>query len=165
MRTPLDLLEDGESIFLDSNFFIYIATKHPQHYESCKSLLNRIEIGRVRGVTSITVLGELFHHIAMMAVARRFRTSDPSRYAKENPNIWRGLSEPYGALNEIRKLQNIQIMDESLSLFENAVSITEKNGLMLADAKIVAACVEGGVHNIATADADFERANLKVWAP
>jgi len=45
--------------FIDSNIFIYVLTKDPQHYEKGRAILERIEKGE-EGVTSTLVLEEIF---------------------------------------------------------------------------------------------------------
>jgi len=45
--------------FIDSNIFIYVLTKDPQHYEKARVILERIEKGE-EAVTSTLVLEEIF---------------------------------------------------------------------------------------------------------
>ncbi len=45
--------------FIDSNIFIYVLTKDPQHYEKARAILERIEKGE-EAVTSTLVLEEIF---------------------------------------------------------------------------------------------------------
>jgi predicted nucleic acid-binding protein len=165
MKKHLDLIEDGESVFLDSNILIYVATRSPRYYGPCRSLLNKIDSGRLKGFVSLTVLTELFHRLAMIEIARKFHTNEPAEHAKQNPSVWKMLSQPYNALDELSKTRNLEVIDESLQLFQKAVSISRASEFMISDAKIAAACLENGVQNIATADTDFERANLVVWTP
>lgn len=165
MKTSLELIEDGSRIFIDSNIFVYGSDRGSRRYDACKNLIGRIAAGRVSGLTSTAVLGEVFNAVSMNEISNRFRTADPEAYAKRNPEVLKALRNPHRVLDAILSIPNIEIASESIEIVSEAAKLALKAGLLITDAKIATTCNVHGVRYIATNDRDFERANLKVWAP
>ena len=51
----------GSDIFIDANIFLHIILENPSHADSCTALLEHIESGHYRGISSVIVLSEVFH--------------------------------------------------------------------------------------------------------
>jgi predicted nucleic acid-binding protein len=59
----------------------------------------------------------------------------------------------------------MEIAGESTETVSEAAKLALEVGLLITDAKIATTCNVHGVRYIATNDRDFERANLRVFAP
>jgi len=165
MRVSLELIHDGSTVFVDSNIFVYGADTTSRRYQACKNLLERVARGGLSGVTSTSVLTEVFHVTSMMEVSKRFKRADPEGFAKKNPDILKQLKSPLAVFNSILSIPNLEIVGESTQIVSEAARMALETGLLITDAKIAATCKAAGVQSIATNDRDFERVSLKVWGP
>jgi len=66
MKNSLNNLTDGTIIYVDSNIFIYDATNHPKYATSCSTFLDRIESGKITGVTSVLSVNETVHKLSII---------------------------------------------------------------------------------------------------
>lgn len=58
-----DDLPTGTRVFLDANMFIYHFIVHPQFGAAATTLLERIENGDFFGVTSTSVIADVYHRL------------------------------------------------------------------------------------------------------
>jgi predicted nucleic acid-binding protein len=65
----LSNLEDGCSIFVDANIFIYHFCKKSKFNPASSSFLERAEKGEIRGITSTLVVQETTHRMMIMESA------------------------------------------------------------------------------------------------
>jgi predicted nucleic acid-binding protein len=165
MKASLEFIDDGSRVFIDTNIFVYGSETSLRHYQACRNLLQRIANGSVSGLTTTAVLTEVFHAVSMMEVSKRFKTEDPRKFVKANPEVLKTLKNPFKALGLILSILGLEIVNESTEIVREAATLALDVGLLITDAKIAATCRAMGVGQIATNDRDFERVNLKVWVP
>ena len=77
----LDQIPGGESVFMDSNIFIYHFTGVS---DRCTEFLMRCEQGDLNGVTSVSVLPEVLHRLMMVEVVKR-NIFDPPNLDEPEP--------------------------------------------------------------------------------
>jgi predicted nucleic acid-binding protein len=65
----LSELEDGSSIFVDANIFIYHFSKKSRFNPDSTSFLERIEKRKISGVSSTSVVQEATHRMMIMEAA------------------------------------------------------------------------------------------------
>jgi predicted nucleic acid-binding protein len=51
-------VEDGSSVFIDANVFVYHFSMQSVYNSSCSTFLERIERGAIKGITSTFVVQE-----------------------------------------------------------------------------------------------------------
>ena len=56
-----DDIDEGSAIFIDANIFLYVIFDHWRYAEPCGNLLKDVNSGKRSAVSSIVVLGEVFH--------------------------------------------------------------------------------------------------------
>jgi len=62
-------LEDGSSVFVDANIFIYHFSKGSKLNPACSNFLERIEGGKIHGFNSVTVIQEVAHRMMIVEAA------------------------------------------------------------------------------------------------
>jgi predicted nucleic acid-binding protein len=104
----LKLLEipKGESIFIDSNIFLYSAFEHPIIGDICKKFLQLIESDEIKGFTSDFVLNEVFHKLMIAEVADRRGTMlrKVPAIIKREPEVIKELDIVWKEMELIREL-------------------------------------------------------------
>ncbi|MCK4636878.1 MAG: PIN domain-containing protein [Methanomicrobia archaeon] len=149
----------SDPIFIDANIFIYYVTEHPQFVDSCEDLIQRMEKRKIIGITSIFVLNEVLHKMMILEVCKKYNKTmgQAIGYLKRSPEAISRLSSSKSNIEEIMNIGGLQIVEVPSHLFEKAVEISWKYGLLTTDAFHVATMKQYGIKNIATFDKDFER--------
>jgi len=159
-------LPAGASIFVDANTLVYHFGPHPMFGPACQQFVQRIENGEITGYTSTPVLSEVAHRVMTLEASTLFGW--PSKIVdrlKQNPAAVGKLSKFRQAVEKIPQL-NIQVLTVAESLVEIAAGISQQTGLLSNDALIVAVMQARGLTNLASHDADFDRApGLTRYAP
>ena len=87
-------------------------------------------------------------------------------YLKKNWDIIKGLNKAWNAVENIKRIENLRIVEIDREIFDTALGYSKKHCLLSNDAIHVATMKKYGVTNIATNDSDFDRVRwLKVWKP
>jgi predicted nucleic acid-binding protein len=149
----------GSDIFLDANIFLHIILENPSHADSCTALLEHIESGQYRGISSIIVLGEVFHRtfISDVVASCRIEPASAPAYIKRHMDLLQKLPRAYESISTIKQMHNIRISDISSNTLDQALAISKKYSLLLNDALHIAVMREHEINCIATYDRDFER--------
>ena len=149
----------GSDIFLDANIFLHIILENPSHADSCTALLEHIESGHYHGISSIIVLGEVFHRtlISDVVASCRIEPASAPAYIKKHAVLFQKLPRAYGAISTIKQMHNIRISDISSDTLDHGLVISQKYSLLLNDALHIAVMREREINCIATYDRDFER--------
>ncbi|MFH1625481.1 MAG: hypothetical protein ABID54_10065 [Pseudomonadota bacterium] len=87
-------LEDGSSIFIDANIFIYHFSKESKLNPASSDFLERVESGRIRGVTSTSIIQEATHRMMIMeaaAILVEIKARDMVKYLKSRPDVVKKL--------------------------------------------------------------------------
>ena len=64
-------IEEGTSIFIDANIFIYHFSKESRFNHACSNFLEYIETESITGVTSLPVVQEVTHRMMIIEAAAR----------------------------------------------------------------------------------------------
>lgn len=160
----LDAFPDGGRVFLDANIFLL-------HYWdrslSCSRLLERIETGLVRGITSTTVLGEVAHRLLVAeAILRRPQIArHPVRYLKTHPAFVRSLTHTRILLERLTRFP-LQVVPLTPAVWHHGVLLIHELGLLMNDAITVAYLRRLRLRHLASADRDFRSVpGLTLWTP
>jgi predicted nucleic acid-binding protein len=148
----------GVAVFLDANVFVYHFTVHPQFGAAATTLLERIENRDIHGVTSASVLADVFHRLMtleahdllgwpMKGIAHRLK-----RHPKEVQNLARYRQ----ALDGISQL-GMQIVPVTGPFVSLAADVSRQYGLLCNDALIITVMRDQGLQHLASHDADFDR--------
>ena len=62
-------LEDGSSVFVDANIFIYHFSKESKLNPASSKFLERIEEGKIKGFTSVAIIQEVGHRMITVEAA------------------------------------------------------------------------------------------------
>ncbi|MFW6148154.1 MAG: type II toxin-antitoxin system VapC family toxin [Thermodesulfobacteriota bacterium] len=82
-------LEEGASIFVDANIFIYHFSRESKANPASSDFLERIEKGSIRGFTSLPVIQEVIHRmmvIEAMVALPGVKSKDIVKYLKAHPD-------------------------------------------------------------------------------
>ncbi|MGH7332565.1 MAG: type II toxin-antitoxin system VapC family toxin [Candidatus Rokuibacteriota bacterium] len=143
-------IEDGASVFVDANVFVY-------HFagasSDCTALLRRCETGEVQGYTSALVLAEVCHRLMMIeAVERRLvAAGNIARQLARRPDVVRQLVIHDASIQAIPAM-GIEIIDVTEATMRLALRHQGRYGLLTNDSLIVASMQQRGLRLLATAD-------------
>jgi predicted nucleic acid-binding protein len=148
----------GDSVFVDSNTFVYHCTLDPTHGQTCTDLLDRIGRGEVSGFTSTHVLTEVAHRLMALESARRSGKPKAStaKYLKGHLSEIQQLTAFRQAIEDLCA-SNLSILIVPSSLIPTMTALSQQIGLLSNDALIVAVMQANGLSKIASLDADFDR--------
>jgi predicted nucleic acid-binding protein len=157
----------GAALFLDANILVYHFAPEPAFGPDCDSLIRRIEMGELSGLTSTHVLSETAH--------RLMATEAIALFGWPYAGIARRLK---GHAAEVQKLtafrralqtvvaSKINVLSITPALVLAAATVSQQTGLLSNDALIVAVMQGHGLTNLASNDADFDRVpGLTRYAP
>jgi predicted nucleic acid-binding protein len=86
--------EDGESLFLDANTFVYHFSAHPHFGPACGQLMARIENTEIIGYTSTQVLSNVGHRLMTIEAAAALAGPFPASRRASNVTIPKFRSSP-----------------------------------------------------------------------
>jgi predicted nucleic acid-binding protein len=162
----LNDVEQGTDIFIDANIFLYDILEHWKYGEVCKTFLEAVNRGKI---TSVLVCNEIFHRAMIAEVVEKYKVEPKSVVSylkKKNWGIIKGLNKAWSAVEIIKRIENLRIVEIDREIFDTALGCSKKYCLLSNDSFHVATMKKYRVTNIATNDSDFERVEwLKVWKP
>jgi predicted nucleic acid-binding protein len=157
-------LQDGDSVFLDANTFIY-------HFggqsRECKSLLERCARRTLLGYTSTSVLAEVLHRLMVAeAIGRGLVTAKTAvKRLKEKPELVKQLTRYNDDVRRIGQM-NLAILSLTPEILTRSEAVRESEGLLTNDSFVVVFMRDHGLSKLATTDGDFERVRgLEVYKP
>lgn len=148
----------GTSVFLDANTFIYHFSNHPKYGAACTSLLKRIELLEIIGLTSSHCMADVAHRLMTIEAMGRLGwppTRLAARLRKHHSEI-ANLKLYQQAIAKVGQL-GIQVLPVTEQLVLAATNISQHNQLLTGDALIVAVMQQLGLNNLASEDDDFDR--------
>ena len=87
-------------------------------------------------------------------------------YLKNNWKIVTELNKAQIAINIIKQIDNLRIVELNKAIFDQAFDYSKKYGLLSNDAIHAATMNFNQINNMATNDHDFERIEwIKIWKP
>ncbi len=164
----LNDIEPGTEIFIDANIFLYGILEHWKYGEVCKTFLEDVNRGKYSGLTSVLICNEVFHRTMIAEVVEKYLIEPKSvvSYLKKNWDIIKGLNKAWNAVENIKRIENLRIVEMDREVFDTALGYSKKYCLLSNDAIHVATMKKYEVTNIATNDGDFERVGwIKGWNP
>ena len=162
--STLDEIEDGASVFIDANIFIYHFTATSL---ACRRLLESCEGGRLTGFTSVTALAEVGHRLMTLeAVAKGLVSSgNVVRKLRDKPEVIKQLHDYQDQLDQISGM-GITIFPLDGEILTIANGLRRRDGLLLNDSVLAATAIYWLIPNLASADRDFERVpELRLFCP
>jgi len=162
----LSEVPDGTLIFIDANIFHLYLRGPEAPRRGCTEFLERVERGRVEGVTSPLVLDELAYKLLLINIEERFRRN-PLLVIRENPAA---VSEAAGyvgrGLSIVLGIENLTVLGLERLHAEELTTFMERHSLLPRDSLHLAVMFIAGCRDIASADRDFDRAEtITRWSP
>jgi predicted nucleic acid-binding protein len=151
-------LPAGAPVFLDANTLVYHFQPHPLFGAACNQLIQRIEAQGLVGVTSTHILSEVAHRL-MTIEAAGLPGWSPTKIVnrlKQQPNVLQKLIRFRTAVDTILQ-SRIQVLAIAPPLISSAALLSQQTGLLSNDALLLAVMQAGGMTNLASNDADFDR--------
>jgi predicted nucleic acid-binding protein len=152
----LDGVRAGTRVLVDSTIFVYHFTGASLE---CRRFLERCERGEIKGLTSTLVLAEVAHRLMTLEALSRGLVTSPSvaRKLREHPELVQQLHVYHEQLERI-PLMGIDVVALGLPAVLRSGEYRRRSGLTVNDSLLLAAAQEAGVDAVATADADFRKA-------
>jgi predicted nucleic acid-binding protein len=156
--------QDGDSVFLDANIFIY-------HFggrsAQCKTLLVRCASRELHGYTSTSILAEVLHRLMIAeAIQKGWVTAKNAvKKLQEKPEVVKQLTEYTADISKIGQM-NLAILSLTPGVLAKSEAVRKHEGLLTNDSLVVAFMQNLGLTKLATTDSDFERVpGLEVYKP
>jgi predicted nucleic acid-binding protein len=152
-------LAAGSDVFLDANTLVYHFQPHPAFGLACRELLDRIALGEVSGYASSHIVSDVAHRLMTLEAIQRFGwpMAGIVTRLKNHPGELQQLSIFRQTIDQIPQL-GIHVLPVTQNLVAEAGAISQQYGLLSGDALVVAVMREQGLTNLASHDADFDRA-------
>ena len=165
----LDDFNLSESIFVDSNIFIYVSQSEPIYGRACIDFLERVEYMEIKAITTPVVLNEVSYKLL---IAKAGELLDTDRFWKIHEELkdQKFIKTCYGIVEGFREyistLCGMRVEDVRVDDFNRSVDLGSEFGLITTDSYHVAVMERLGIKHIATNDSDFERVDFtEVWDP
>ncbi len=148
----------GTSLFVDANVFVYAIAEDPKYGKPCIDLLERIELGDLRGMISAQVLSEVAHRLMTLEACETFAWpyAGIAQRLRRHPAELRKLAKFRAALSEIVAV-GIQVVAVAQGHVLRAAELSQQHGLLSNDASILAVMEDQGLTHLASNDSDFDR--------
>jgi hypothetical protein len=161
-------LEDGSSVFVDANIFIYHFSKGSKLNPASSKFLERIEEGRIKGFTSVAIIQEITHRMMIVEAASilpEIKVKDIARYLKDHPDIVKKLATHENIPATIA-LFNLDVLSPNLETLERSQQMKRRYGFLSNDALTLQIMGDLKINNLASNDSDFERVDfIKLYKP
>ncbi|MFH1147020.1 MAG: type II toxin-antitoxin system VapC family toxin [Pseudomonadota bacterium] len=160
-------MPDQSEVFVDANIFVYHFSGPTEYTESCTRFLQRIEEGKLTGITSTLVIAETLHRLMIIEATSKLQIEPKAavHYLKHHPLDVKKLTEHIKVPEQIFLL-SVRIHPVEIEDILKCNEIKSEYGLLTNDALTLAVVRRYHFTNIATNDPDFERIpDLTVWKP
>jgi len=152
-------LEDGSSIFIDANIFIYHFSKKSKLNPACSNFLERVELRKINGFTSASVVQEATHRMMIMEAITfltGIKARDMVKYLKAHPDIIKKLVTHQIIPGKIASF-NLEIISLEIDTIERSQQMKMRYGFLSNDALTLQIMEDRKINNLASNDSDFER--------
>lgn len=161
-------LEDGSSVFVDANIFIYHFSQKSKFNADSTNFLERIEKGKITGITSTSVVQEVTHRMMIIEAAAALQAKDLKdlvKHLKAHPDIVQQL-EGHRTVPEKICAFNLDILSPDIRTIERSQEMKSRYGFLSNDALSLQIMKDVNVTNLASNDSDFERVDfIKLYKP
>lgn len=160
----------SEHIFIDANIFIDYSLPNPKYGEAATDFLEKIELLKIKAVTTPLVLDEVSYIILLYKASSILKTQDRQRI-RESIKRDRSISSLCYAVIEkfnelLDNLKGLQILSVNQDDYKQASILGKKYCLLPSDALHASVMKNNNIFNIATRDQDFERVEgITAWKP
>jgi len=155
-------LENGSSIFVDANIFIYHFCKKSKLNPASSNFLERAEISKISGVTSTLVVQEVTHRMMIVEAATflaNIKAKGLVKYLKVHPDIVKKLVSHQSIPEKIASF-NLEIISPDINTIERSQQMKRRYGFLSNDALSLQVMEDLKIHNLASNDSDFEKVNF-----
>ncbi len=160
-------IPSGTSVFVDANVFVYDFAPDPQFGVPCRELLERIELGDLKGFCSSRELSDVAHRLTTLEACQTWGWpfAGIGERLRTHPSEISQLVRFRQALDEIVAM-NVQVLAVAQQDVLLAGDISRQHGLLSGDALIVAMMQTHHITSLASNDTDFDRIpNLTRFSP
>ena len=160
----LSELKRGETVFIDSNIFLYHFTGVSKE---CKEFLKRCEMQDLLGITGVTILAEVCHRLMIAEAIERklIRPQRPASQLQEKPEIIKSLSEYSAQLLNLMDW-NIKVISSPEDMVLKSQVFRSQFGLLTHDSFIPVYMRFANTNKLATHDKALSRIPLlEVYSP
>lgn len=155
-------IEDGTTVFIDANIFVYHFAANSRFNPSCTAFFERVERGEICGITSASVIQEVTHRAMMEETALilpDIKTKDIVKYLKSHHEIIKNLSINYKIPTEIALL-NVEVIPIDMRTIVKSQQMKTRYGFLSNDALILQIMEDSNINHLASNDSDFERVDF-----
>lgn len=155
-------LEDGSSVFIDANIFVYHFSKKSKYNLDITNFLERIEKGRLKGFTSIQVIQETSHRLMIFEAAtllEKFNLKDLVYYLKVHPETIKKMEIHQSVPAQIVSF-GLEIVSPDMNTVIRSQKMKNRYGFLTNDALNLQIMEDLEISNIASNDSDFERVDF-----
>lgn len=155
-------LEDGSSIFIDANIFIYHFSKESKLNSASSNFLERAEERNISGFTSTSIVQEVTHRMMIaeaVAILPDVNRKDMVGYLKSHPDIVKKLIIHQSIPEKITSF-NLEIISPDLHTIERSQQMKRRYGFLSNDALSLQIMEDLKINNFASNDSDFERVSF-----
>ncbi len=160
----INALPKGARCFVDANIFIYhLAAASPD----CTSFIDRLATGDFHAHITTIVVAEILHRRMMAeALAKGVVTSGQLlKKLKANSSLITQLSDYIGEVEDLLLLP-LEVIEVTPADISASHTLRRTHGLFVNDSINLACAERLALTDIATHDADFDRApGVTVWSP
>ena len=161
-------LEDGSSIFVDANIFVYHFSEKSKFNPASTNFLERIEKRDIIGVTSTSVVQEATHRMMIMEAATilvDIKAKDYVKYLKAHTDIVKKLVKHQIIPEKIASF-NLEIISPDINTIARSQQMKKRYGFLSNDALSLQIMEDLKINNLASNDSDFERVDfIKLYKP
>lgn len=160
-------IADNESVFVDSNIFIYHFSNFEAFAGSCLGLFQRIEDSIISGFTSTIALAEVLHRLMVIEASKKFDIPPKNviKYLKDNPEKISSLTDHSKSLDFVGRI-GISILPVNAHDLKVSIDLKREHGLLTIDAINLSVMKTHDITAIASNDSDFKRVTwLNLYLP
>ena len=161
-------LEDGSSVFVDANIFIYHFSQKSKFNTDSTNFLERIEKGKITGITSTLVVQEATHRMMILEAAAILKDKDLKdlvKHLKAHPDVVRQLVSHHSVPEKVASF-NLEIVSPDIQIIQRSQGIKGQYGILSNDALSLQIMKDLKINNLASNDSDFERVDsINLYKP
>lgn len=155
-------LEDGSSVFIDANIFIYHFSKESKLNSDCSNFLERVEGGKINGFTSVAIIQEVTHRMMILEAVTlipEMKGKDLVKNLKARPEVVKKLVR-HQSIPAQMALFNISIISPDIETIKRSQQMKRRYGILSNDALSLQIIEDLKINNLVSNDSDFERVNF-----
>lgn len=160
----LNDIKTGDTVFIDANIFIYHFTGISKE---CKEFLKRCEEKDLFGITGLTIMAEVCHHLMIAEAIKRnlISPNKPALQLQKNHGIIKNLSEYIAQIMNITEW-GIKIISPTEDMIMKSQIFRSQFGLLTNDSFIPVYMKMSSTNKLITNDQAFIRiSSINLYIP